>query len=145
MAEDAYRERHGFLLSGYAAALSPGKRALCFLTSPTELSDLTRIFVSGERFCRGNQGDDMTARNQGTQLRRIVAKRLDRFFASWLAQLGAGTAALWEQVERRLAGPATPRGSIEPDAPPVMHVPMQQQAPRHQPAQQQQQKKKDEP
>ncbi|MBV8834897.1 MAG: hypothetical protein JO000_00030 [Alphaproteobacteria bacterium] len=46
----------------------------------------------------------MNARNPGPKLRRIVAQRLDRFFSAWLAQLGAGTAALWERVERRLAG-----------------------------------------
>ena len=86
----------------------------------------------------------MNARNQGTKLRRIVAQRLDGFFSAWLAQLGAGTAALWERVEHRLAQ-APPAGSaLAEDAPDFMHVPMQQQAPQQQPMQQQQQKKKDE-
>lgn len=87
----------------------------------------------------------MNARNQGTRLRRLVAQRLDSFFAAWLAQLGAGTSALWERVERRLAQvPAEPQPPFE-DAPGVMHVSMQQLAPpQQQPVQQQQQKKKDE-
>jgi len=86
----------------------------------------------------------MSARNQGTQLRRIVAQRLDSFFSAWLAHLGAGTAALWERVERRLAQAPAEGNTLAEDSPPVMHVPMQQQAPQHQPTQQQQQKKKDE-
>ena len=83
----------------------------------------------------------MNARNQGTKLRRLVAQRLDRFFVAWLEQLGAGTAALWEKVELRLARSA-PNSESEEDAPVMMHVPMQQQAPQHQVAQQQQQQKK---
>jgi len=83
----------------------------------------------------------MNTRNQGNQLRRIVARRLDSFFTAWLQQLGTGTTALWERVERRLAGPV-PREPADESAVAAMHVPMQQQAPQQQPVQQQQQRKK---
>ena len=85
----------------------------------------------------------MNARNQGPQLRRIVARRLDRFFSAWIAQLAAGTSALWERVERRLADAPPQSDARAEDAPDATRVPMQQ-APQHQPAQQQQEKKKDE-
>lgn len=84
----------------------------------------------------------MNARNQGTRLRRIVAQRLDSFFAAWIQQLGAGTTALWQRVERRLAG-SSPSEVADEDAAAVMHVPMQQQAPQQQPVQQQQLRKRD--
>lgn len=83
----------------------------------------------------------MNARNQGARLRRIVAQRLDSFFSAWIAQLGAGTGALWERVERRMAQ-AEETDPLAEETPPVMHVPMQQQAPQQQPLQQQQQQKK---
>jgi len=76
----------------------------------------------------------MNQPSQRTVLRRIVSRQLDGFFAVWLAQLAAGSVALWERVERRLA-----ERRKDDSAAPVGRAPMQQQ-PMPQPAQQQQRK-----
>jgi len=80
----------------------------------------------------------MNEPSQRTVLRRIVSRQLDGFFAVWLAQLAAGSVALWERVERRLA-----ERRKDEAAAPVSRAPMQEQ-PMPQPAQQQQQRKQDE-
>ena len=68
--------------------------------------------------------------DNGVALRRAAADRLRTFFADWTAQLAAGTAQIWDGVQRRLS-------EKEPEAPPpARHMPMQQP----QQAQQQQSK-----
>ena len=80
----------------------------------------------------------MNERDHRTVLRRTLSRRLEGFFNAWLAQLAAGSTALWERVERRLGERRSDEGAA-----PVNHVPTQQQ-PTPQPMQQQQQKKRDE-
>jgi hypothetical protein len=65
----------------------------------------------------GTQGNrDMKDRNrEGISARRVVAHRLDSFFAEWIRQLTAGTTAIWSQVERRLGG-GSRGGAAEPAA-----------------------------
>ena len=63
--------------------------------------------------------------DNGVALRRAVADRLRAFFAGWTAQLAAGTAQIWDGVQRRLS-------EQEPEAPP----PVRQMPVRQQPAQQ---------
>jgi hypothetical protein len=80
----------------------------------------------------------MNERNRRVALRRTVARRLSGFFTDWLAQLAAGSATLWERVERQLTEPHPD------DETSATRVPMQQQPMQQQPAQQQQQRKQDE-
>ena len=53
--------------------------------------------------------------DKSVALRRAVANRLKRIFDAWTAELAAGTASIWDGVQRRLSGkapevpPAAPR------------------------------------
>jgi hypothetical protein len=74
---------------------------------------------------------------KGVALRKAVARRTQRFFAEWFAQLSSGTAEIWNRIESQLASTShrSSPGSA-PTPPPVTHrMPMQQQ-----PVQQQQTK-----
>jgi hypothetical protein len=77
----------------------------------------------------------MTKNPDGFVLRRRVARHVRKFYAEWTAQLAAGTSAIWNQVEYRLAA----RNEVEGAAPdagdlpqaamnqPMQRQPMQQQ------------------
>lgn len=55
-------------------------------------------------------------------LRRAVSERLQRFFADLTTRLAAGTAGIWDKVERQLGQPSSsgpevaspPPGSVRP-------------------------------
>lgn len=66
--------------------------------------------------------------DNGVALRRAVAERLQKFFADWTAQLAAGTAQIWDGVQRRLSErpPDAPPPTVQMP-PPIQHAPMQQQ------------------
>jgi hypothetical protein len=58
--------------------------------------------------------------DNGVALRRAVAERLRKFFTDWTAQLAAGTAQIWDGVQRRVS-------ESPPDAPPARHMQRQRQ------------------
>jgi hypothetical protein len=56
--------------------------------------------------------------------RRAATERLQRFFADLTTRLAAGTAGIWDKVERRLgqpsaAGTIPPPGSVGPRQQPI--------------------------
>ena len=83
----------------------------------------------------------MNAKNsKDAAQRRAVTERLRRFFADLTGQLGAGTAELWNKVERRIIHqppPEEPAGVVPetPGPPPttVQPQPIQQQQSRAKP------------
>ena len=84
----------------------------------------------------------MNARNsKDAAQRRAVTQRLRRFFADLTGQLGAGTAEIWNKVERRVTHQHRPDESAGevPAAPGPPHTTAQPQ-----PMQQQQSKAKPE-
>ncbi|MEJ0077491.1 MAG: hypothetical protein WDO17_19050 [Alphaproteobacteria bacterium] len=60
----------------------------------------------------------MNPRDQGPiASRRAVAERLRRFFAELTTQLAAGSADIWERVQRGLTDKATQGGEAAPSPP----------------------------
>ena len=80
-----------------------------------------------------------TRNSKDAAQRRAVTERLRRFFADLTGQLGAGTAEIWNKVERRITHQPPPEeaaGEV-PDTPDPPHTAIQPQ-----PMQQQQSKAK---
>jgi len=70
--------------------------------------------------------------DNGVALRRAVAGRLNRFFADWTVQLGAGTSQIWDAVQRRLSNKPAELPPA-PDQRGSMQQPMQQQQSKSEP------------
>ena len=69
----------------------------------------------------------MKLRNpDGIASRRAVAERLRRFFSDLTGQLAAGSAELWERVQRRL--PTSAQQNETPPGPPQPQPPQTQQS-----------------
>src|SRR5690349_1537765 len=77
--------------------------ATCFLTRDGNYPVLVELAVKVKRSAAGTGATQMNAPRDDIALRRIVAQRINQFFTGWIAQLSAGSAALLEQVENRLA------------------------------------------